>query len=675
MFRTIAGARYWSFLLASALTLCLVTSCGSLAQSSSVAAAPAPVSVTPGGSQVGPPPGIQYLSPKPGSTWHPPGSTVAVRYGGVLAPGSAAGQIFDVNGTSSGHHVGSVALSDDGLTLIFRPDHPFAAGETVNVSLSAWQDAISEQAYPPAGFSFSITPQGGAPLLSTTGGKIIEQHSAPATAGHAGPVPSYLTVPADFPAITVTVPASDTGAGLIFASNFALNPDPSGYYLMILDNQGQPVFYQQMPENTRSLDFTAQPDGTLSYSDAASNSFIVMDNTYHVIRQVRPGNGYPLLDEHDLQVLPNGHYLLFAAEARSMDLSQVVAGGKPDASVTGEIIQELDKNGNVVFQWRQLDYIPVTDTSEALTVALIDYSHANSIALDTDGNLVLSSRHLDEITKIDHQTGAVIWRMGGKGNQFSFASAPGVSGPAEFYHQHDVRVLPNGHFTVFDNHNFHQPQISRALEYAVDEQAKTATLVWEYQTTPGVYADAMGNVQRLPNGDSVVDWGTVFVPNISEVRPDGTRAFELDFGGPDVSYRAFRFPWHGYPTWPPALVLQDADNQLTLTFSWNGATDVTSYKVYGGNASPPNQLVGEQPKSAGFETSLVVPDAQNAYCYYQVLPVDANGKPTQPSAVARNPAATNPACAATPTQAPAGQTPEAQTPAPAPQAPGTPGAQ
>ena len=70
-------------------------------------------------------------------------------------------------------------LPDDGLTLILRPDHPFAVGETVNVSLSAWQDATSEQAYPAAGFSFSVAPQGGAAIISTTGTHIIAQHSAP----------------------------------------------------------------------------------------------------------------------------------------------------------------------------------------------------------------------------------------------------------------------------------------------------------------------------------------------------------------------------------------------------------------------------------------------------------------------------------------------------------------
>ena len=265
-----------------------------------------------------------------------------------------------------------------------------------------------------------------------------------------------MTAPADLPEISVTVPASNTAPGYIFASNFQLTPGPSGYYLLIIDNQGEPVYYQKLDADGRSLDFKLLPDGTLAYMDTASNKYVIMDNTYHQVRTIRPGNDYQWMDEHDLQLLPNGHYLVLANEARLMDLSG--QGGSARPAVTSQVIQELDQQQNVVFQWRVLDHIPITETGQALTKPEIDFSHANAIAADPDGNLLLSSRHLDEITKIDRQTGDVIWRLGGKANQFKFIAAPGISGPLEFYHQHDIRVLPNGHLTIFDNHNGQQPQ-------------------------------------------------------------------------------------------------------------------------------------------------------------------------------------------------------------------------
>ena len=36
--------------------------------------------------------------------------------------------------------------------------------------------------------------------------------------------------------------------------------------------------------------------------------------------------------------------------------------------------------------------------------------------------LMISSRHLNEITKISRTTGDIIWRFGGKNNQFTFVN-------------------------------------------------------------------------------------------------------------------------------------------------------------------------------------------------------------------------------------------------------------
>jgi hypothetical protein len=198
---------------------------------------------------------------------------------------------------------------------------------------------------------------------------------------------------------------------------------------------------------------------------------------------------------------------------------------------------------------------------------------------------------------------------------------------------------------LFDNHNDQQPQVSRALEYAVDETARTATLVWEWQTDPPLYAIAMANTQRLANGNTFIGWGTNSLPSTTEVTPDGKVAFELAFGGSNVTYRAFRLPWQGYPTWPPALVARTTNNILTLAFSWNGATEAAGYWIYGGNASPPDILLAAQPKT-GFETSVALADSANAYCFYQVIPFDAHGTLGQPSAVVHPPAADRSTCGA-----------------------------
>ena len=88
----------------------------------------------------------------------------------------------------------------------------------------------------------------------------------------------------------------------------------------------------------------------------------------------------------------------------------------------------------------------------------IDYVHINSIAIDYDSNIVISSRHLNELTKINRKTGAVMWRLGGAHNQFIFLNdSYGLS------YQHDARPVPGkpDQYTVFDDGNFHSPAFSR----------------------------------------------------------------------------------------------------------------------------------------------------------------------------------------------------------------------
>jgi len=174
--------------------------------------------------------------------------------------------------------------------------------------------------------------------------------------------------------------------------------------------------------------------------------------------------------------------------------------------VQGFVIQELDAAKHVVFQWRTFDHYKITDAVNVdLTADWIDAVHMNSVALDNDDNLLVSSRNLNEVTKIDHQTGAIIWRLGRNAvnNQFTF-----VNDPRGFAYQHDARRLPNGHITLFDNGNFLNPQTSRAIEYALDEQAKVATLVDRASKELRAYA-IVGGVFAILYAAALVVWFTL----------------------------------------------------------------------------------------------------------------------------------------------------------------------
>ncbi len=264
--------------------------------------------------------------------------------------------------------------------------------------------------------------------------------------------------------------------------------------------------------------------------------------------------------------------------------------------------------------------MPIGDTEVTInTTDPVDFLHTNAIAVDDDGNWLLSHRNFSEITKISRQTGDIIWRMGGAGNEFTFTNDIG------FWKQHNINRLDNGHLLLFDNGNNHTPPHSRAVEYIVDEVAKTVTLHEVYPPGIGGFSVAMGNVQRLSNGNSMIGWGTQ--PKLTEVQAGGSVALEMLLGS--ITYRVFRFPWSGMPSEAPRAVVQADGNPTAATVytSWNGATDISSYDVYAGPTTSTMVLVGNEPRS-GFETEIPLTGLPSDTCFFRTKPVHAQGNTT-----------------------------------------------
>jgi hypothetical protein len=142
-------------------------------------------------------------------------------------------------------------------------------------------------------------------------------------------------------------------------------------------------------------DFKMQPNGQLTYYDTYAGQFFALDEQYRIVDSFSCGGGAET-DEHELRILPNGHALLLGDDPEIVDMSALVPFGDSTATVIGNIIQELDADKNVVFEWRSWDHFQVTDaTHENLTASVIDYEHANALDVDHDGNILLSSRHMD----------------------------------------------------------------------------------------------------------------------------------------------------------------------------------------------------------------------------------------------------------------------------------------
>jgi hypothetical protein len=232
---------------------------------------------------------------------------------------------------------------------------------------------------------------------------------------------------------------------------------------------------------------------------------------------------------HDLIGERDGGYWLMCDEVRTMDLTAV--GGVAQARVTGTAVQHVSEEGTLLFHWSPFDHFAITDGQPADRAgANVNWTHGNALDLDGDGNLIVSFRNLGEITKISVPSGAVIWRLGGRQNQFTFESSLPV-----FSGQHGVRVYGAGALMILDNVG--TPTESRAEAYIVDEAARTARLMQSYSSVPGVVTLIGGSVQSLPEGRTLVSFGTA--GRVEEYDSEGRVTWRIE-GNPGYVFRAQR---------------------------------------------------------------------------------------------------------------------------------------
>jgi len=143
--------------------------------------------------------------------------------------------------------------------------------------------------------------------------------------------------------------------------------------------------------------------------------------------------------------------------------------------------------------------------------------------------------------KVNRQNGDIMWHMGGPLNQFTFINDP-MNG---FKMQHDVRRLDNGNISLFDNGVTHEPPISRAVEYIINENNKTAELIWEYTHPDNILGLAMGSVQRLTNGNTLINWGTINDRGalITEVNYEKDIVLEIQYPYTHRNYKVRKSDW------------------------------------------------------------------------------------------------------------------------------------
>jgi arylsulfate sulfotransferase len=279
---------------------------------------------------------------------------------------------------------------------------------------------------------------------------------------------------------------------------------------------------------------------------------------------VHPVGGF----HHEARKLPNGNYLVLADSERI--LTDVQGAGPVD--VIGDTILVLSPDLQVLWAWDSFDHLDphrAAVLGETCTYpaglgcapfysakTANDWLHGNSLQLTPDGNILYSTRHQDWVVKIDYGStgsGNILWRLGADGDFRIEYNDPRVGryDPYPWFsHQHDPNFeSDNITLTLYDDGNTRimksEPSgHSRGQALRIDEKKRVASLILDADL--GVYCNAVGSAQLLPNGHYHFDNGFLTLPGSNfaaqslEVNPEGQTVFGVQVGV--LEYRSFRMP-------------------------------------------------------------------------------------------------------------------------------------
>jgi hypothetical protein len=366
---------------------------------------------------------------------------------------------------------------------------------------------------------------------------------------------SSAPAPAKAPAVTVLKQGANNSNGDIFIT-------PSGGRVSgpeIISNTGKVIWFHRLPAHELASDFRTQSylgkpvltwwQGPPNLGAVSGGADYIYNDRYQKIAEVKGGSGYSA-DGQEFLITPWNTALIIADTITTANLTSI--GGPADQKVVDSIVQEIDiSTGKVLFQWNAAVHVPYKDSEQprpASAATPWNWFYINAVHLDTHRDLLISARYAWAVYKVSLRTGKIIWALGGKHSTFRLKAGPGqaLDKTGEiFAYQHDPEAIGHNEYTLFDDESGGsnwQLRYSRVVTVRLDLATKVATLVKSVRQPEGLLATEQGNAQTTRNGDLFVGWGDTAY--ISEFSPTGQLLFNAQLPGVDITYRAYRLPWH-----------------------------------------------------------------------------------------------------------------------------------
>lgn len=324
-------------------------------------------------------------------------------------------------------------------------------------------------------------------------------------------------------------------------------PDNDFGAIVIVDAQGEVIWYYVADHDV--LDARLLASGNVLYQSGRERT-VEIDMLGNVVAQWHATGTPKEIPEgsvgvetetfhHEIFEMPSGHLLTVSTEVREYHEypSSTFDPEAPTqfASVVGDVIVEFSRDGRVQRELKMLDILDPLRTGtgtglgggfwqeiygDRVEGALIDWAHTNAVFFDPESNaFIISARVQDAVVKIDADSEEIVWILGQHDRWSSAWSDHLLSPQGELEwqnHQHAPMVTPRGTILLFDNGTNRDgpaenaapaPQkYSRAVEYAIDEEAMEVRQVWEYRGDAGepFYSSFVGDADWLPMTGNVL---------------------------------------------------------------------------------------------------------------------------------------------------------------------------
>lgn len=263
---------------------------------------------------------------------------------------------------------------------------------------------------------------------------------------------------------------------------------------VIIDRAGDVVWYHKYDTVVRRpFNWTSRGTILSVYDSSRVVEYDLEGNKLLDIDASLFGKGNTL--HHDAVLNAEGNVVALSHDSTTMDLRRF--GYARDQNIRGDGIIVFDRQGKLLWKWNILDVYDPNHYPERKPDLYHSLGHSNSLAIDNDGNYIISFRDFSEIWKINAIDGSVIWKLGEEGD-----IATGKD--HAFLRQHAAYITDEGELMLFDNGDRKTRPLSRVLSFKIDEHARQAKVRTNVVLPAELSADKMCSAVRITPGKFLI---------------------------------------------------------------------------------------------------------------------------------------------------------------------------